>query len=1215
MATFSLGTSGVTPGAPGVYINERAGNLAIAGIATFSTTYMLVETEEDVPVTTFPFNTPIPITSLEDYRALVGGVVPSGRIPELSYNCVNEFFQNAQVGDLRVVRVGTPNNIVEIEFFPSGTKASSAGLPSALMAGNVVYVQMTLNGVRLVAGDGATGYTAEGEWLGVPVTIPVNYVAGDEVNNRRISSAIATAVAEAIESNPAVRSTVYVRDFGLVNDLDPASNSQNGYVTIAASTFDGPVSVVTQVLPIGAQDVFMQNTYDIQNIIGQQNNIDRVPQDYIQCIDTAFDGQQDQGYLVTPTAYAQFDAAGRAAVGAAAAAHCEDNNYKWMALADPGPFLVTDINKYSEYTPHEAAENLTQGNKYLVDNVIYDWVGEDVTYDRLKHQTLVGGNPQIAVEQSVETVAVGEKVGLLDPAVFTLISAAGGGGLGAEDGVFTIDNAAIWPVDYQIKEVTLSGNGAGNDFEALGSTAYIVAPPFDTVNNGAYPSDGASQFVYIATSAVAAVDVLNEVTSAGGTRLQVGVPASAFSVAAPTGSTCSATYVVPEWDLPVNINGQTSNLIENITGEAQPVNTLHLPGTLQEPTDTYRLAQQTRTILDPLISITDSTVSGYEGAAQFNVVGHGLTNGEKLYFFQPVYIGNTDTVLFQATTKKNIRPYYVKVIDVDNFVLASSLTAYSSGGYVLFPSVAIVSVPAVFYTEMLGGSTTASVLAELSAVPVIRGRKYGFASGSISDQAAAAAITPTPDPDLFTLAIKLSNSGSVISPELISAYGETPNATWLPGLELSPAGTTTTDVNNFFCVPTVEQYFSSESYLVPSFEPLSAGTYDATAQTAAVTNTYVLAFNVPAAPTPADLQTNAKFLVGTYFTVSGTGLAPDGITQLADGDRLTVVADGNTYTWKAIPADLSGGNLLDIATPLYGTQVELAYNNEQTPPANLWRFDAITTTEIMSDALRGVGFGGTPQAEVVEAGVDNVNRLYEDSQRYYNPYGFIAFYGPYIQNASGQWIPPSPYVSGVALRRYRAEGYQFPPAGVKYQLADAVATQIAINSSQQNLLNPDGCNAIRSLPGYPDSAVFIWGGRTRINPDVAEQRLYQFVNTRVILNVVYGSLRRAFDNQIFNVIDGFGVVFNQIVNIGNSILNQLYVRGALFGARPSDAFQVICDERINPAADLENGIVNAKVFVTPVPTLERIQIDLIRVAIGNMQAELNSQGLGENNAF
>jgi phage tail sheath protein FI len=212
------------------------------------------------------------------------------------------------------------------------------------------------------------------------------------------------------------------------------------------------------------------------------------------------------------------------------------------------------------------------------------------------------------------------------------------------------------------------------------------------------------------------------------------------------------------------------------------------------------------------------------------------------------------------------------------------------------------------------------------------------------------------------------------------------------------------------------------------------------------------------------------------------------------------------------------------------------------------------------------------------------------------------------------WIPPSPYVTGVAIRRYRSEGYQFPPAGIKYQLADALATQIPINSAQQNLLNPKGCNAIRTLPGYPQTAVFIWGGRTRVNTADAQQKLYQFVNTRVIMNVVYGSLRRAFDSQIFNVIDGFGIVFNQIVLTGNSVLNQLYVRGALFGAKPSDAFQVICDRRINSNEDLENGIVNAKVFVVPVPTLERIQIDLIRVAIGGMQTELDLQGLGQDNS-
>jgi hypothetical protein len=114
----------------------------------------------------------------------------------------------------------------------------------------------------------------------------------------------------------------------------------------------------------------------------------------------------------------------------------------------------------------------------------------------------------------------------------------------------------------------------------------------------------------------------------------------------------------------------------------------------------------------------------------------------------------------------------------------------------------------------------------------------------------------------------------------------------------------------------------------------------------------------------------------------------------------------------------------------------------------------------------------------------------------------------------------------------------------------------------------------------------------------------------VIQNVVYGSLRNAFDNQIFSVVDGFGIVFNQIVSIGNSVLSQLYLSGALFGARPSDAFQVICDERINSGDNLENGVVFVKVFDTPVPTLERIEVDLIRVSVGQMNRELDSQGLG-----
>ena len=1321
MATFSLG-SGNTPGAPGVYINEQAGRAASAAVADFSTVYMLVETEEDVSVTRFPFNTPIPITSLNDYRELIRvgiSTVPTSRIPLLSYNCVNEFFQNAQVGDLRVVRVGTPNQIVEIEFFPSGTKLNTTDLPSALMAGNKVYVQMLINGQKLVAGDGSTGYTADGEWLGVPVVIPVNYVAGDEANNRKISAAISTAVAAAIESNPAIHASVHVRSAGLVNDIDPSSNSQNSFVSIASATYDGNVSVVTQVLPIGSNFVFMQNTYDVENIVGGSVQLERVPQDYVQTIDTAFDGQQDQGYLITPTAYAQFDAEGRALVGAAAADHCANNNYKWMALADPGPFLVTDVNKYSEFTPHQAAANLIEGNSYLIDNAIYKWIGVPVTYNKLTYQSIIAGeNSATAVNESANLVADDTKVGLLDSAQYTVTAIAA-----AVNGIFDLGSTSYWPVTLPIQKVNLSGAGTGNDFTTVsiqggasgvnlnGTEVYVIAAPYDLTVDSEYSQNR----IFLALTAGDASNIYNAVVFAGGSINISAPPTGSVYVPTPTGDTAQLSYSDPYWDLPVNINGQSSDLIQNISGQAAGVNTLHLPGTLQDPTAEYVLNWISRTLMNPSVQITSASgITGIsDGTAVIACQSHGLTSGQIVYFARRVTVtppGGSETILFGATTNLVTRQFYVKVINTNTFVLANSLANYSTGNFIPLPVGTISTFPALFYSQILGRGIDSITSAALTVLPMVRGRKYAFDSNTIWNQSLDASLVPTG----FTVAnnpnvsIYLNNSSAVLGEDQVSSFGENISSVtqcgYLPKLNLvAPDPTPTANITNAYCVPVVDQSFQSEAYFVPSIDSILVGTFNptlagtigpaatfgvTTAATTAADGTYnnvsltadtgsgigatatvvvagglvtgatvvsagksyvagdvqdlPVAFGgaqlniatidnaggsiasvvgsgvganlgISAGDTAAQVLLETNRYGGCYLdVVGGAGTAPDG-QPVVPGDRIAVTLDKVTFSWTVVPADALGGDMSTVATVCYGSQTELVFTPEQAPPTSLWRFDAITSTEIIDDALRGVGFNGDPQAEFVEAGIDNVNRLLDDSQRYFNPLGFIAYYGPWIENGSGQYIPPSPYVTGVAVRRYRAEGYQFPPAGVMYQLADAVAAQIPVNSAQQNLLNPKGCNIVRALPGYPQTAVFIWGGRTRVNEADAQQRLYQFVNTRVILNVVYGSLRNAFDSQIFSVIDGFGVIFNQIISVGNSVLNQLFVRGALFGARPSDAFQVICDDRINTSESLENGIVNAKVFVTPVPTLERIQIDLIRVAVGKMQQELDIQGLGQSN--
>ena len=1506
MATFSFG-SGVTPGAPGTYINERGGNIASAEIASFNTTYMLVEAEESVPVNRFPFNTPVPVSSLEDFKSLVGGI-PSSRIPLLSYNCVNEFFLNAQVGDLRVVRVGTPNQILEIEVLPSGSKASSTGLPSGLEAGDLVYVQLIINGQKLVAGDGSTGYTTSGEWIGVPVTIPVDYVDGDEVNNRKISAAISEAIAGAIESNPSIRSSVYVRSKGLVSDLTPGSNSENGYVVIAGTTFDSSVTIVPKSESPGSSYVFSVSTYDITSVNGQQANLTRVPQDYIQCINTAFDGQNDQGYLIVPTAYAQFDALGRASVGAAADALAEQPEFKWLAIADPGPYLVTDINKYSGFTPHKPAADLSTGNQYLVDNAIYEWVGSEVTYSKLNHQKVVAGSsPKVAVQQSTNpAIAPQDRVGALDGAYFTVWSPTASGSYGR----LTLDETNYWPVDIKTQRVILSNaDGSDNPFSSLTGEIFVVAPPYNVAETGEYPLN----VVFLAPTLTAAKSVYSFVQSAGGSKFVLSLPPGAINI--PSGDdifSAKLTYETPNYDFQVTINGQTSDLLENVRNQAHGINTLHFPGTLQDPTDTFNVGLFARAFNNP--SATGAGNGGvYRGTGNYadNVVfdcaNHGLVDGTKIFFTAPVTTA-AGKFLVNATTKKVQNPYYVKVINEDSYTLSSSLTNFSAGSYLKMPvgdSVA-TTTPVIAYSALLAGGqeATAGELGEALVLPMLRARKYALDSSAIFNQVSPSSAPPASAADKNRgLSVYISKSATVLGESTTSPIGETPNAGWLPQLELlnpsTPAtalavlydnngsiasvapnyvtrdangfatsidqsngllpgsqgywnvegealmfvppvwiennglpstltwewevstdgGTTwvgtgvtntvgviaggtfddfavgdgdkvrvawsltdgddtitgetsatpafvsqtileaagynlaggtqtqvtssgegwyvgrvlaysaaslnviadnpTTITNkatvvksytgdtlypvgndsaaqgikaaafntyqipgptngsyigvetslvlgnnpstdpvvrntvtsatavgtlqvfavsnwtttaatpdawdlaisridvaffgpqNFVCVPTVEQDFSTESYLVPAFPAFVGGTYDADAnEIAGVTSNgyaeYAGLTNGSGIPTSSALL---QPLVGVALKVEVGGTLPTaaGGATVTSGQYIVVTEANGVYSW-AVADDEVG--LQTYGVPLYGSTTRISYKNQQTPPANLWRFDAVTSTEIFDGALRGISSNGVPDAVFIEAGVDNVSRLYEDSQRYHNPLGFIAFYGPYVVNAAGQAIPPSPYVTGVALRRYRSEGFQFPPAGVKYQLSDAVGVQIQVNSSQQNLLNPDGCNIIRSLPGYPDTAVFIWGGRTRINPEDENQRKFQFVNTRVIQNVVYGSLRSAFDNQIFSVVDGFGVVFNQIVSIGNSVLNQLYTAGALYGNRPSDAFEIICDDRINSSENLEQGVVNVKVFDVPVPTLERIQVDQIRVSIGQMKKELASQGLG-----
>jgi phage tail sheath protein FI len=103
------------------------------------------------------------------------------------------------------------------------------------------------------------------------------------------------------------------------------------------------------------------------------------------------------------------------------------------------------------------------------------------------------------------------------------------------------------------------------------------------------------------------------------------------------------------------------------------------------------------------------------------------------------------------------------------------------------------------------------------------------------------------------------------------------------------------------------------------------------------------------------------------------------------------------------------------------------------------------------------------------------------------------------------------------------------------------------------------------------------------------------------MNVLNGTLRGAFDYDIFSAIDGFSILFQRIEGTANSVCRRLWLGKALFGATEADAYAVKCSLENNELDDLENGNVLLEVYAAPSPILEKLLINTIRVNLGAVQ--------------
>jgi hypothetical protein len=302
----------VSYGAPGTYVVENASSDLQISIIPFSSAYMFVECDDDVsinPAVGLPYNTPIQITSLEDYKERLGGTVPAAGPALVSYNSVKGFFRNAG---------SVPFFVIRVKPAP-GTKITLAQ-PMAKEVQDTngdfetVYAyEITLNGFPL----GRVDYDELGQQEHIGVVVDAGSTLEGAANR---------IIDEILQDGP-ISSFVYVRyeEGSSEIELYPRQVDQPLLVEIASDLVLGDLHGGA-VSPILASD---DAGNDFPTI---------APKDYVYSFDNSLDPSIHRpGWLMAPAAFAKYNPADRQIVGMGLENLARREYYNWFALIDAGP--------------------------------------------------------------------------------------------------------------------------------------------------------------------------------------------------------------------------------------------------------------------------------------------------------------------------------------------------------------------------------------------------------------------------------------------------------------------------------------------------------------------------------------------------------------------------------------------------------------------------------------------------------------------------------------------------------------------------------------------------------------------------------------------------------------------------------------------------------------------------------------------------------------
>lgn len=217
---------------------------------------------------------------------------------------------------------------------------------------------------------------------------------------------------------------------------------------------------------------------------------------------------------------------------------------------------------------------------------------------------------------------------------------------------------------------------------------------------------------------------------------------------------------------------------------------------------------------------------------------------------------------------------------------------------------------------------------------------------------------------------------------------------------------------------------------------------------------------------------------------------------------------------------------------------------------------------------------------IVDAPIGSgLNRVREYRGRFDTKYG--AMYHPWIeildptqsavQGAPPRRLvlPPSGFVAGIYARSDIERGVHKAPANeVVYGLTKF---EMNINSGRNEVLNPEGINALRFFEGRGNR---VWGART-----LTSDPEWKYVNVRRFFIFLEHSIDKATQWAVFE--PNNESLWRNIVRTVSDFLEVQWRNDALIGATPNEAYFVRCDRTTMTQNDLDNGRLICLIGVAP----------------------------------